>query len=42
MATDTMMNTANKYSLTDIPRDVSKGEKDKLGIGPFEDGLARC
>jgi predicted KAP-like P-loop ATPase len=31
----------NKYSLTDIPRDVSKGEKDKLGIRPFEDGLTQ-
>lgn len=31
----------NKYSLTDIPRDISKGESDKLGISPFEDGLTQ-
>lgn len=30
-----------KFSLTDIPRDISKGEKDKLGISPFEDGLTQ-
>jgi len=34
-----MKNTINKYSLTDIPRDISKGEKDKLGIGQYENGL---
>lgn len=33
------MNATDKYSLTDIPRDISKGEKDKLGIGQYEDGL---
>jgi hypothetical protein len=31
----------NKYSITDIPRDVSKGDKDKLGIALFEDGLTQ-
>ena len=34
------MNT-NKYSLTDIPRDKSKGESDKFGIGQYENGLIR-
>ncbi len=29
----------NKYSLTDIPRDIAKGEADKLGIGQYENGL---
>jgi predicted KAP-like P-loop ATPase len=36
-----MMVTANKYSLTDVPRDISKGEKDKLGIGQYEVGLTQ-
>lgn len=35
------MKKLNKFSLTDIPRDISKGEKDKIGISPFEDGLTQ-
>ena len=31
----------SKYSLTDIPRDKSKGESDKFGIGQYENGLIR-
>ncbi len=30
-----------KTSITDIPRDVKKGEKDTFGIEPFEKGLVR-
>lgn len=30
-----------KSSITDIPRDVKKGEKDNFGIAPFEKGLTR-
>ncbi len=30
-----------KSSITDIPRNVKKGEKDKFGIEPFEKGLIR-
>ncbi len=30
-----------KSSITDIPRNVSKGEKDNFGIEPFEKGLTR-
>jgi len=33
------MSTTNKYSLTDIPRDIANGEADKLGIGQYENGL---
>jgi len=30
-----------KSSITDIPRDVKRGEKDNFGITPFEKGLTR-
>ena len=33
------MDTINKYSLTDIPRDIATGEEDKLGIEQYENGL---
>ncbi len=32
----------NQYSsITDVPRNVSKGEKDSFGITPYEEGLAQ-
>ena len=31
----------NKYSITDIPRDASKGESDDFGISQYEDGLTK-
>jgi Cdc6-like AAA superfamily ATPase len=33
------MSTTSKYTLTDIPRDIAKGEADRLGIGQYENGL---
>jgi hypothetical protein len=35
------MKTLNKYSLVNIPHDVSKGEEDKPGISRYEAGLIR-
>ncbi|MDR1554009.1 MAG: KAP family NTPase [Prevotellaceae bacterium] len=35
------MKNTDKYSITDTPRDVSKGEQDKFGICPFENGLIK-
>jgi t-SNARE complex subunit (syntaxin) len=36
-----MIQNTPKYSITDIPRDIAKGEKDKFGIRPFEEGLTQ-
>lgn len=35
------MNNIIKSSITDIPRNISNGEKDNFGIEPFENGLTR-